>query len=153
MPAISGIYIITNTTNDKIYIGSSVNMYSRWKRHIKDLNNNKHHSKYLQNSWFKYGEENFTFEIIEQCERSKLIEREQVWLDFFKPEYNSCKIAGSCLGFKHSEETKMKKRGRPAWNKGIKTGRAWGASVKGKPWSEARRNAQNLKKEVKCVQQ
>jgi group I intron endonuclease len=37
-----------------------------------------------------------------------LIEREQYYLDLLKPEYNICKIAGSTLGFKHSELTKAK---------------------------------------------
>ena len=36
------------------------------------------------------------------------MDREQYYLDCLKPEYNILKIAGSSLGFKHSEETKVK---------------------------------------------
>ena len=42
------------------------------------------------------------------CEINILIEREQYYLDLLKPEYNILKIAGSMLGFKHSEATKIK---------------------------------------------
>jgi len=48
MDKIIGIYKITNTKNNKVYIGESNNIYKRWKEHIDDLNNNKHHSKKLQ---------------------------------------------------------------------------------------------------------
>jgi group I intron endonuclease len=37
-----------------------------------------------------------------------LIQREQYYIDLLNPEYNICKIAGSNLGFKHSEITKEK---------------------------------------------
>lgn len=36
------------------------------------------------------------------------MEREQYYIDLFKPEYNICKIAGSTLGYKHLEATKIK---------------------------------------------
>jgi group I intron endonuclease len=54
---------------------------------------------------------NFTLEILEYCDKSVLIKREQFNLDLLKPEYNILKVAGSTLGFKHSESTieKMKK--------------------------------------------
>lgn len=56
----------------------------------------------------KYGYSQFKFEIIEYCDPSKLIEREQYYIDSLKPEYNVLKTAGSSLGAKHSEETKAK---------------------------------------------
>jgi hypothetical protein len=33
---------------------------------------------------FELGPENFTFEVIEECERSRLDEREDYWQDYFK---------------------------------------------------------------------
>ena len=60
---------------------------------------------------FKYGYSNFKLEIIEYCNVSVLLEREQYYLDILKPEYNILKIAGSNLGFKHAEETLTKIRG------------------------------------------
>ena len=108
----SGIYKITNIINSKLYIGSAIDIYLRWKGHIQLLQNNKHHSIYLQNSWNKYGGGNFKFEVIEYIEdKNKLIEREQFYLDTYKPYepqngYNESPTARSPLGVKHTEETK-----------------------------------------------
>jgi group I intron endonuclease len=52
-----------------------------------------------------HGFENFTLEILEYCDLSVLIEREQYYLDLLKPEYNILKFAGSSLGVKHSKKT------------------------------------------------
>jgi group I intron endonuclease len=56
----------------------------------------------------KYGYSNFSLEILEYCGRENVIEREQYYIDSFKPEYNILKKAGSSLGYKHSEETLSK---------------------------------------------
>ena len=58
----------------------------------------------------KYGYSNFKLEILEYCEPSKCIEREQYYLDLLKPKYNILPAAGSSLGFKHSPETKKRIR-------------------------------------------
>jgi len=91
----SGIYKITCLKNKKIYIGSSNDCIQRYSKHIWALKNNKHHNKYLQSAFLKYGEENFEFEIIESVEENSLLEREQFYLDFYKPYdrtigYNIC---------------------------------------------------------------
>ena len=124
----SGIYIIKNTLNNKVYIGSAVNIDKRFSVHKSRLNKNDHHSKHLQNSWNKYGSYNFTFQILEiVSDKNRLIEVEQSWIDIFKSYesnngYNICKIAGSVLGNKHSDESKLKmsekKIGKDTWNKG-----------------------------------
>lgn len=85
---ISGIYKITNTINNKFYIGSSNNIKKRWNRHKMDLRNNKHKNTLLQNSYNKYGVDVFLFEIIEIIsEYNMLLEREQYYLDKYK-SYN-----------------------------------------------------------------
>lgn len=109
----SGIYKIINTINQKIYIGSSVNIKARFAFHISGLKLNKHPSKHLQNACNKYGIDNFIFEILEICEKDKLEEREQFWIDFTnccdrKIGYNTRKIANSNIGVKCSEEAKIK---------------------------------------------
>ena len=53
----------------------------------------------------KYGINNFRLEILEYCDRNNVLAREQFYLDLIKPKYNILKIAGSSLGFKHSEKT------------------------------------------------
>jgi group I intron endonuclease len=105
----SGIYKIINLINNKIYIGSAINFNLRYRKHISDLKNNNHCNKKLQNGWNKHGEGSFDFVIIEQViDKTKLLEREQYYLDNLKPEYNICKIAGNTLGVKVSDETKKK---------------------------------------------
>lgn len=107
-----GIYCISNNINNKCYIGSSKNIKLRKGGHISRLRNNRHPNQHLQNSWNKYGQDNFIFEILEQlpkeCTTEELLAREQYYLDTLKPEYNILKIAGSIEGYKHLEETKLK---------------------------------------------
>ena len=80
----TGIYKITNTLNQKVYIGQAVNIAERWKQHIKralgaePLTQNK-----LYPAMVEDGVWNFTFEIVEVCEKSQLSEREQYWQNFF----------------------------------------------------------------------
>lgn len=111
---ISCIYKIQSTIDDRCYIGSAVNFKSRKSDHLKLLRKGIHHSKKLQHFFWKYGEKCIQFLIIEECEKSKLIEREQFWIDYYqsyeKTGFNICKIAGSTYGRILSEETKDKIR-------------------------------------------
>lgn len=96
---ICGIYCIENTINNKKYIGSSINIYDRWRHHISSLNRNKHHSVHLNASWNKYGKNSFSFSIIETCAKDNLIDREQFYINKFKVAnknngYNVQQIAG-----------------------------------------------------------
>lgn len=110
----AGIYQIKNTKNNKIYVGSSINIKRRWVEHRSDLKKMKHHSKHLQRAWYHYGEDAFVFSILEDVEDPNLlIEREQHYLDLYKPYereigYNNCPNAQNSLGFRHSEESKKK---------------------------------------------
>jgi group I intron endonuclease len=58
----------------------------------------------------KYGHSNFSLEILEFCEPAKAVSKEQEYINLLKPEYNLNPVAGSSLGFKHSEETLVKMR-------------------------------------------
>ena len=108
---ISCIYKIRNLANNKCYVGSAFNKNKRWAIHRSHLRRNMHHSILLQRVWNKYWEQSFRFEVIEYVDnKSKLIEREQYWIDLLKPEYNIAKAAGSPLGVVKSEETKAKLR-------------------------------------------
>jgi len=84
----SGIYCITNIVNNKIYIGSSVNIYYRLKRHSSELNRGTHANKYLQNSYLKHGSSNFKVLIIEETTIDNLQKLEQYYIDTLKPDYN-----------------------------------------------------------------
>lgn len=108
----SGIYKITNKITNKFYIGSAVDIKSRWSKHRKMLKENWHDNKHLQSAWNKYGQENFIFEILELCDRESLILTEQKYLDEYKCwdreiGYNIAKIAGNTTGCFHTEESKL----------------------------------------------
>lgn len=77
-----GVYMIKNLTNNKCYIGSTVMTFSkRCEHHIWNLNKNSHKNSHLQNSWNKYGSENFEITILEICDKNLCLEREQYYLD------------------------------------------------------------------------
>jgi hypothetical protein len=71
IPKKPGIYKITNISNNKCYIGSSVNVYKRIRRHFYELNKNIHSNKYLQKAFNKYSNLNFKIEIVETFENIK----------------------------------------------------------------------------------
>ena len=58
------IYAIKNIKNNKIYIGQTKDLKSRWEGHKKKLRKNKHDNIHLQRAWNKYKEENFEFKSI-----------------------------------------------------------------------------------------
>jgi group I intron endonuclease len=60
----------------------------------------------------KYGYSKFKLEVLKYCSPAKCLKWEQKFLNFLKPEYNILQIAGSLLGFKHSEKTLNQLRGR-----------------------------------------
>lgn len=104
----SGVYEIKNTENGHRYVGSSVNIGKRWGEHANDLRNNSHHSEHLQRAWNKYRADAFEFRILVYCEPFELLRYEQAFINRLNPEYNCSHIAGSTLGFRHSNETKKK---------------------------------------------
>ena len=100
----SGIYKITNVVNNKIYIGSTVHFNNRMSAHFSYLRKNEHHSSYLQRAYNKYGKDKFIFEILLKCPKEDLLAIEQYLIDYYKPAYNMCKIAGRITGLKRSQE-------------------------------------------------
>jgi len=83
-----GIYCITNTVNNKQYIGSSKNIYHRLKRHQSELRRGTHANPYLQSSYAKYGKESFLVSILEEIPENRLAQKEQEYIDNLKPVYN-----------------------------------------------------------------
>lgn len=129
----SGIYLIKNTINGKVYVGSTSNLYRRLRfDHYGSLKQGRHKNPHLQASWDKYGEQYFEFSVLELTEECPIIllEREKYYLDLFKSfisefGYNKNMIPNSSIGLKRSKETKEKisksSLGRPSWIKGKKT--------------------------------
>ena len=116
----SGIYLITCKENKKSYVGSSFNVLQRINTHIRDLMKEKHTNKYLQSTYNKYGYISFNFELLENCSKENLLEREQWYIDKYKPELNISKYSASPMkGRKHTSETIKKLEGQIPWNVGI----------------------------------
>ena len=81
----TGIYKITNIENEMCYIGQAVNIADRWKQHIKrGLGAETPTRNKLYPAMAAFGVENFTFEIVEECQKDKLDAQEDYWQDFFK---------------------------------------------------------------------
>lgn len=85
---ISGIYSIVCLANGKTYIGSSVCLRTRRNSHLELLGKNKHPNIHLQRTYNKHGVESFSFRVLELCDASILIEREQYYVDTYQPEFN-----------------------------------------------------------------
>ena len=80
----TGIYKITNIANQMCYIGQAANIADRWKQHIKrGIGAETPTRNKLYPAMLELGVENFTFEIVEEVERSKLNEREDYWQEYF----------------------------------------------------------------------
>ena len=81
----SGIYKITDITSGKSYVGQSVNLAERWRQHIKrGLGAEQPTKNKLYPAMQEIGLENFTFEVIEECPKDKLDEREDYWQEVFE---------------------------------------------------------------------
>lgn len=78
-----GIYCIENKTTQKKYIGQSRNINSRWCHHKAELNNDIHDNDYLQKAWNKYGEDDFKFYILEECDISMLDDKERYYIELY----------------------------------------------------------------------
>ena len=105
------IYKIINGVNNKVYIGCTVtSLEKRYYEHLYRCFKTDYKSK-LYNSIKKYGEENFTIELIEECDIDKIYEIERTYIkqyDSFKNGLNSTLGGEGCLGYTHSPEIRKK---------------------------------------------
>lgn len=89
---ICGIYKITNTINNKVYIGQSTDIRRRWTSHVNILNesnkNNSEKQYALHAAMQKYGPDNFLFEVIEECPVKDLNDRERYWIKYYNSYLN-----------------------------------------------------------------
>jgi group I intron endonuclease len=123
------IYKITNKENGLIYVGCTINsLKKRFGEHLTRCFISEHKSK-LYNSMKKYGQDNFTIELIEECDLSVIYETEKKYIesyDSYNNGLNSTFGGEGCLGYTHSTEIKFK------ISKSLKNGN----SHKGKTYEE-----------------
>lgn len=111
-----GIYKITNLLNGNFYIGQSVNIERRFYEHKKT---NRELRSNIKKAIKKYGIENFSFEVLEECNPEQLNEKEIFYIKSLKPKYNICEGGTGLKGYKLSDETKekIKIKNKLNWNK------------------------------------
>jgi len=78
-----GIYLIENMVNNKKYVGSSIDTPVRIMKHKYSLRRNYHTNNYLQNSYNKYGEDNFEFSVLILCDENELVDNENYYINKF----------------------------------------------------------------------
>lgn len=97
-----GVYLINIDCH--FYVGSTtISFHKRWGKHLRDLQANRHVNCHLQRAFNKYHK--IRFVVLEICqERSKVLQREQYYLDVLSPDLNICRIAGNTLGVHRTEQ-------------------------------------------------
>jgi group I intron endonuclease len=117
----AGVYCWINIQSGKKYVGSSIDLWRRFMQYynIKCITKTSK-SSYICRALLKEGYSAFRIEILEYCDPSLVIMREQHYIDLLNPEYNILKIAGSLFGYKHSPES-LKKMSDLAKNRSAET--------------------------------
>lgn len=82
----TGVYKLTNLKNQKVYIGQAADISERFKQHIKCGLGIDTPSNMLYTAMMKDGVENFTFEVLEECERASLNDREKYYISFYRAQ-------------------------------------------------------------------
>lgn len=113
MNYLTGIYIIKNIINEKVYIGQSLDIHNRWIQHRSRLKCGCHENKHLQSAYNLYGKDAFEYSIIEECRSDQLNGKEIYYIQKYNSYYNGYNqdFGGSgCNGYKHTEEEILKMR-------------------------------------------
>lgn len=94
---VCGIYKITNQTNNMCYIGQSVDIAKRWKDHAKcGLGIDTPASNKLYKAMQEDGLHNFSWELLQACDRDELDEREKYYIELYQSkEYGYNSTAGN----------------------------------------------------------
>lgn len=83
------IYVITNQINNKQYVGqTSFSIQDRFKQHIKDSKKQDIQNRPLYKAFNKYGTENFSISLLEECPQAQINEREQYWIEKLNTFHN-----------------------------------------------------------------
>lgn len=136
-----GVYAIQNVDTKKVYIGSSIEFEHRINEHFNDLRQNKHCNSYLQASFNLHGRDVFVVEFLERCSNEEeLLDKEQIWLDYFNSKYGVYNIAQDIRRPTLSAETRKKisntLSGRPTRPMSEETKRKLRESCLGRKMSE-----------------
>ncbi len=165
LPHTAGVYAINFDQDGRFYVGSTKDLYIRWRDHKSALRGNYHYNPHLQRIANKYGLDALEFVVLEHTSEETRVEREQWYMDNWLPALNGARMANggfagphtpetrakmseSHMGMALSEETKAKlsaDRMGHSWNRGIPKSaegrRNMSEAQRGKPHSEERKAA------------
>jgi group I intron endonuclease len=109
--ALPGVYILTNKTNGKVYVGETMNVRKRFNRYE---NISRKSNRPIENSIRKYGLDGFHIEIdyLPDFKKIDLLDLEEQLIIKFKSlitenGYNICSRGTDRTGMKHSEQSKQ----------------------------------------------
>lgn len=74
------VYVITNHANGKKYVGCSQNVAYRFKQHMSGLRHHRHNNKNLQKDYDEYGEEQFSYEVVDEKHEPFHQTEERSWM-------------------------------------------------------------------------
>jgi len=99
------VYEISNTIDNRVYVGSTINLNKRWNEHKRDLLNNKHQNIHLQRFVNKYGLNVLIFNVLEKINNKNILIREQHYLNIIKNKFNIAENSSApMMGKSHTEE-------------------------------------------------
>jgi hypothetical protein len=93
-PSANGVFLIRNNLNNKVFLGTGLDLHGIINRHKFQLNNGVHQNKLLQADWNEFGSSNFAFEIVDELTprggvefdyRKELEFLEKLWLEKLQP--------------------------------------------------------------------
>lgn len=106
MKKTSGIYAITNQKNNRVYVGNSKDIFSRWSVHKSNLKHNKHNNTQLQDDYNNQTVDDFTYSILEECLQRDLLFNEKEWKDRYNNVYNTNNIVSTDKKIRRGKEAK-----------------------------------------------
>ncbi len=149
---ISGIYKIVNTVTGAFYIGSSRNVYKRWKAHKYPSTWNRHPNSKLYQDMEKYGVDKFEFQVFCRVEPEHLKQVEQECIELLKPTYNNRNAKGLNVERQKDSNKKASKKYQQS-EKGKEASKKYYQSEKGKEHRKKYQQSEKRKEVQKKYEQ
>ena len=117
IPAVSGVYILTDTVTGKTYIGSSKNVRTRAIQHFYNMKCENRYAPYtaFSSTFRDPGSSVFTVEVLETCAEEQLLQRELHWMEQLWPTENTMMFSAKGIAFSEDERAQRSERTKRLW--------------------------------------